>query len=299
MSAGTVIVTGRRSADRELIKTVIAPFVTTHAAPDRMSGLLLRQPPTGICPVTFGLSPAFNAFVTRRIVEVTKMVGAVVKPARKCRPDVQVVFTTDPQGLVNTLSRRTNSDILGVHYVSETKALSRVSRAIQAWYVTGTISDTGPYAVTITTRGGAASPTGLVKLDDAYEDTTYSGLGSHIPPRNSSQIVSTLIVVDSNKVEGREIGPISDYIAMLALSQAQSKSLDMCGPLPSILDLMAAGCQTRPAPESLTEGDIAFLKALYSADITTSGKAAGVRIERSMAKALGRAALDQAKSSTP
>jgi hypothetical protein len=52
---------------------------------------------------------------------------------------------------------------------------------------------------------------------------------------------------------------------MLVLSQTQSP--DMCGPLPSILDLMASHCDSAEKPEAVTAGDLAFLRALYSTDL--------------------------------
>ena len=291
----TVVVTGKRPPDQNLIRTVIAPFVRAHAARDRLSGLLLRQPPTGICPVTSGLSPAFNAFVTRRIVEVAKMVGAVVQPEVKCRPNVQVLFAIDPQGTVDALAGGAGEVMLGFHFVGERRGLVHVSRPIQAWYVTGTISDTGEENAQLIAPDGRASPGGSVDIDDPYGQTPYAGTGSKLHPRNSSQIVSVLIVADLNQLDGHEIGPVSDYIAMLALSQAQS--LDTCGPLPSILDLMAADCQGRPAPQSLTDGDIAFMKALYAADITSTGDSGLFRVERSMAQGLGQASAEPSPAS--
>jgi hypothetical protein len=52
---------------------------------------------------------------------------------------------------------------------------------------------------------------------------------------------------------------------MLALSQP--KSLDGCGALPSVLDVLAkSACGGREAPEGFTAADAAFLTALYMAD---------------------------------
>jgi hypothetical protein len=61
------------------------------------------------------------------------------------------------------------------------------------------------------------------------------------------------------------IGTISDYLAMLILSQARSP--DTCSQLPSIMDLMASNCGDKEKPTQVTSGDIAFLRALYSANL--------------------------------
>jgi hypothetical protein len=66
-------------------------------------------------------------------------------------------------------------------------------------------------------------------------------------------------------VTGYTIGSISDYLAMLVLSQAQLP--ETCAPLASILDLMASHCENPEKPEAVTAGDLAFLRALYSMDL--------------------------------
>lgn len=68
--------------------------------------------------------------------------------------------------------------------------------------------------------------------------------------------VSVVLVINTSKVAGANIGAIADYLAFISLSH--------CDPLPSILDLMAASCSQRPAPTTLTAADAAFLKAIYS-----------------------------------
>jgi hypothetical protein len=58
---------------------------------------------------------------------------------------------------------------------------------------------------------------------------------------------------------------LTDYVAMLALSQP--RSLDGCMTLASIIDLLApATCPGRDPPEGLTPADTAYLTALYASD---------------------------------
>ena len=69
---------------------------------------------------------------------------------------------------------------------------------------------------------------------------------------------------------GYKATAVADYIALLALST--EISLDQCGPLSSILDLLSSDCEARQKSQSLTAGDTAYLKALYS--ISESGSVA-------------------------
>jgi hypothetical protein len=91
--------------------------------------------------------------------------------------------------------------------------------------------------------------------------------GSRLTNLRSSLLVSALIIVDATKIKGMQIGPLSDYFAMLALSQ--SKAPSACAQLPSIMDLMALDCQGRERPTQVTAGDLAFLRALYSINLET------------------------------
>ena len=66
-------------------------------------------------------------------------------------------------------------------------------------------------------------------------------------------------MIDSTKLAGQEIVPLSDYIAMLAL--AQVNSLDACQDLPSVVNRMAPDCGH--AVDGLTQYDLAYLQGLY------------------------------------
>jgi len=93
-------------------------------------------------------------------------------------------------------------------------------------------------------------------------------------------------VADIKKLAEQEIGPVSDYIAMLALSQP--RSLDDCDKLPSILDLMLPDCRDSAKPGALTPSDIAYLKALYAADLgATTISVQKTSIARGMKENLG------------
>ena len=67
--------------------------------------------------------------------------------------------------------------------------------------------------------------------------------------------------MDTTKLAGQELGPLSDYIAMLALSQAQS--YDGCQDVPTITNLMASNCGAEMKPAALTDIDVTYLRGLY------------------------------------
>jgi hypothetical protein len=74
----------------------------------------------------------------------------------------------------------------------------------------------------------------------------------------------TLVVIDTKTIIDYPVGSIVDYIGMMVLAQTQIT--EDCGGLPSILELMTPKCRGT-APDSITAGDVAYLKALYSIDL--------------------------------
>jgi hypothetical protein len=74
-----------------------------------------------------------------------------------------------------------------------------------------------------------------------------------------STLYHVLIVADPRKLPDYEVGPLADYIAMLALTQLSS--LDVCQQLPSIVNILAPACERKP--NGITEDDLAYLRGLY------------------------------------
>ena len=91
-----------------------------------------------------------------------------------------------------------------------------------------------------------------------------------------------VIVADPSKLADDEVGPLADYIAMLALSQPAS--LDNCQDLPSISNLLAKSCTS--VPGSITDGDLAYLKGLYRVPSGYSMSAQRQEIQYQMRKTL-------------
>jgi hypothetical protein len=83
--------------------------------------------------------------------------------------------------------------------------------------------------------------------------------GNRVSDGMRSALYHVLIVVDPGKLQDNEIGPLADYIAMLALTQLNS--LDVCQQLPSIVNILAPGCERKP--NGITEDDLAYLRGLY------------------------------------
>ena len=257
-----VTVTGSRSAFYD--------FSKTFAAPTKVTGKIARWEHR-VCPVVMGQNPHFTAFITQHIKYVALAAGAPVNTEASCAPNVEIVFTTTPQTLVDNV-RKNDPDYLGYAASgAQREALATVTRPIQAWYATETTDikgrshlDTGRSIVNgnnITNLGGGPSGDNLTAVPGNIQDLPpfYASTGNHLNDGIHTGFNHILIVIDSTKLAGQEIVPLSDYIAMLAL--AQVNSLDACQDLPSVVNRMAPDCGH--AVDGLTQYDLAYLQGLY------------------------------------
>jgi hypothetical protein len=254
------------TAPRVVPDATISDFIKSYAAPSPLIGKIARWR-EGVCPVTVGLSSGFNEFVTQRVKEVATLVGAPVQKKDQCKFNIDIVFTLEPDELLYKI-RTHHPVLLGYHDVSQAKRIATVSHPIQAWYTTQTEDQDGVRVIDNDSRNLGVElfippqpgyPNGeKVFLPDAREehvDLTHLGDGLR------SEFYHIVIVADSNKVATYQIGPISDYIAMLALSQTQA--FDACQELSSITNLLSPGCEAKLKASAITDNDTAYLRALY------------------------------------
>ena len=129
----SVTVTSLRNAPQQ----VVDHFVQTFAAPTHMTGKMARWE-NGVYPNTLGLGPKFASFITARVREIATQVGASVDRTGSCRTNIQIVFTTTPQALLDNV-RKNHKSYLGYSGTSEqADKLAIVSHPIQSWYETAT-----------------------------------------------------------------------------------------------------------------------------------------------------------------
>jgi hypothetical protein len=208
-----------------------------------------------ICVKVVGLPAEFDAFIAKRITEIATQVGAPVSKDDDCRPNIDVVFSTEPQALISDIGKRKDI-LLGFYWNSANlKRLATFKGAVGAWYVTATRDQFGE------SRLEKHDPTD-------YLNPRVGRAGSRLSNGMSTELEHTLVVADANKVAGEKIDAVADYMAVLALARWQG--LERCNAVPTILNLMADGCEGE-APEAATSSDLALLTGLYSVDPRESG----------------------------
>ena len=137
----SVTVTATRPSEE-----VIKGYIEKRMAPTRLVGRLARWSQK-MCPQTIGLGPTYAKYVTKRIRDIATAVGAPLNDDLACRPNVEVVFTTAPQGLLDNV-RRKQPVLLGYHdNLAQADRLAKVNRPIQAWYTTQSLDMDGNSSV--------------------------------------------------------------------------------------------------------------------------------------------------------
>jgi hypothetical protein len=254
----TVVVTGHRPAEKSL-KAVVWKFVYAHATYSPKIDQLTRWVDP-VCPVVRNLPPGFDQFIIARIKAIAASVGAPVKD--DCTPNIEIIFTARPQTVMDGVAEN-DPRLLGYHFVHDTKKAAQVTQPIQAWYVTATSNEI-----------------------ETYLDDPYHGTPSGAPGRLSHGLLSVfshvLILANTDVLVGRPIGPVADYLAVLALSRSHAE--DDCVQLPSILDLLSDDCPEKP--ESLTIADKAYLEGLYLMDKKQIGSLQRSNISEHMVRSL-------------
>lgn len=251
----------------------IRSFVETREMRTRIVGKIARWR-REICPLTVGLGDKYAKYVTQRIRDVAKAVGAPVSADPACKPNVEVVFTTVPQVFMDGV-RKTGPAFLGYHDSnSQADEMAKVTHPIQAWYTTESSDVDGSSQVDSGQCAGNGTVLNYFDISPGAQGSTVvtpitlnlscarvmHSTGSRLQGSGyDSGFYNVLIVAEPAKLFDFEVGSLADYITMMALSQPAS--LDGCQELPSISNLLAKGCAS--ASSKITDGDLAYLHGLY------------------------------------
>jgi hypothetical protein len=263
--------------DRRTLKRVAIQFVKLHGAVSPVIHQIGRWR-ADVCPRVTGLYAGAAAFVSRRVKEVARSVGAPTpRVGQKCTVNVEIVFTPQPQQLLNHIAK-VYPALLGS---SRSSGDTTFHHAIQSWYLTGTRAvegwnpptDAGDAGKLMAIQEEIDESTpgvdrgGGLRVDPSYGQgfAGFGLAGSYVTKGLTSEFLHVLVIVDTHKVAGDSLRSISDYIAMLTLTRMGS--LDGCNELPSIIDLLSSGCGSSTKPQALTAADTAYLTALYSSDL--------------------------------
>ena len=233
--------------------STVGTFVDNHSAVTRLGKIASWE--EGVCPGVTGLPANFTKYIIKRVRDVATAAGAPVTADENCKANIDIIFTTKPQGLLDSI-RAKDPYLLG-YFDSSAQAdeMAKVSRTIQAWHATQTVDARGHALVD--SRNNAAG--GMAQSSNAQ-----NSLGNRLGDGLHSSYFHAIIVADPSKLGDYEIGTLADHIAMLALAQPAAQ--EACAELPSILDITSAQCHKDAPAKTMTSADTGYLRGLYQAE---------------------------------
>lgn len=262
----------------------VTGFVKTFTAPSALSGKIPRWA-KGICLRTQGLPHELADAVTKRVLDVARMVGAPVME-QPCDLNTVVIFDPDPQGVMDGIAAK-HEELLGPHDPAQAKELAKVRFPIQAWYATETRDNNGTSVADSNNQSPECEAVPDNMLDGArgaltgglrVNITRYSQVindkqrfcgrrivtGSRVRDGVLSHLAAVTVVASMDTVQYHEFSAVADYLALVILSQ--TKAFETCEKMETVANLLVPRCDLNNRVNGLMPGDIAFLKALYRTD---------------------------------
>ena len=243
------------AADRVVLERRLFTFVTqiTRTATREESLRIWRRP---ICPLVAGMPSAQGEFILGRLSQAAHAAGAPLD-GEKCRPNLYVVFTREPDTLVKSWHARNRAAFGGVRGTPAAVARFMASkRPVRVWYNREFGSAAGAPVDGDTSMEGIGFNGASGVTTNKFPDDT------RLRHNDVMLFSSVIVVVDASQVMGLQFGQLADYLAMLALTE-----IDPAAPLgtaPTVPQLFAARTAGDTAPPGLTPWDTSFLKALYT-----------------------------------
>jgi hypothetical protein len=246
-----VIVEGTRPEVEQRVNTFVKGV--THRGYAVESLVRWNKP---ICPLVAGIPANQGEFILHRISQAVLAAGAKLA-AEKCKPNFHVVLTPQPDELLDGWRKRAPK-LYGMAPPAKVRRILGKPRPVRVWYNVwdqcGEGVDTGSIIGADTNFGlTAVTPYGQGCLQDSR--LTFSRVNS---------ISSVIVLVDLDYTREIKLGPLTDYVSMVGLTDVD---LDGdWGDEPTILRLFAASGDA--ASQKMSIWDRAFLKALYETSHT-------------------------------
>jgi hypothetical protein len=252
-----VTIEGRRQALEKEAHTFVGKL--THSR--RFSAESVPRWTQPLCFLVSGLPRDRAEFVVARLSKLALSVGARLRNVGCSRTSANflVVFTPNPPETLKYLNRH---PALLFHADARPQQIDSFlsppkSEVVRVWHNAEVRSPDGAPLDSGGANPCAYMPGFLVNCGAKASRATLSAV---------QIFTQSLVVVDSTRLQGIQLGQISDYIAMAGLVDLD---LDTnFGDAPSVLRLFTVAPNERP--EGLTDWDRAFLSALYHTDQRSS-----------------------------
>ena len=238
-TADDVVVTAQKQMDRSTAQRFVNRITLT-------TGDQIARFDAPVCPVAIGFEPAIEQQIVARMRRVAAAAGA--KLAKQgCAGNIALLTTDDGGALMRTL-RSTHPNLLEGLQPREIDRLIARGGPVRSWTATAVVNEDGQRPGN-TLGGNSLNPPNLIVKSASIVD-----------PPVKQIIESATVVMDSAAVPGKSVIQLADYAVMRALARTRPVEGGSAG----ASTILALFDPVSTPPLSVTETDIAYLKALYA-----------------------------------
>lgn len=266
-----VVVTARKPAETQ-------NYVAQVTAPPHGTEQLARWDDR-ICVGVSGVKAEQAQFIADRVSQRALEVGLRTgKPG--CSPDITILVTSDPELLIGAMQEK-YANLFAVSSEKRVGTLGQAAfeqfkteeRPVRWWHVSETRGADG-------TRISGDARQGVT--DGVVGAPTVRSEGSRLRSATRQDLSHAIVVVDANQVQGVSMDSLADYIAFVALMQADPNG--NTSSIETIMNLFRSDLGDK-RPTQMTDWDKDFLRALYSmprntASLTQAQSYLAQRMER-------------------
>jgi hypothetical protein len=260
MSADNLDSVTVQARDREKLKHDVNEFVATAIVQSHNNESLERWTYAPVCPLVAGVSQAQGEFMLARLSQIARAAGVAVA-GEKCSPNFYVIISADPGPALKKWTQ--HPAVFNYETGTELRHFLGTPRPVRVWYNEGAtgIDGAGMVSAILDTSSIHAKKYASADGVEPLVNRMPSQYGSRLNVSTvTKDILSVIVVVDSNKVGGINIGQLTDYIGVVGLAHVD---LDKdTHEAPTILSLFRFTDDARPM--GMTLWDKALLHALYS-----------------------------------
>ncbi|HEU5286072.1 MAG TPA: hypothetical protein VFU20_06130 [Sphingomicrobium sp.] len=232
-----IVVQGHRYRDEDVREFIDA--LTEAGGGDQISKF-----DWAVCPAAVGLSEPHRRAIAARMRQVAAAAGIPVAGGN-CRPNALVIATRDKQQLIEAMSRKYPAYFRDAH--GQRTRPPRQPGPVTVWHVEGLLDANG-------------IPAG--RDFDSKHFIVESMDSSRLIAASRPHFVAGILVVELNALAGLTNTQLADYAAMRLFARTDPSRLKK-GAAPTILHAIDAPMGSA-VPITLTNWDLAYLKALYS-----------------------------------
>lgn len=236
-SGPEIVVRGARDRDRQ-----ISQFIS-DLTPAPSHGQLARFEDK-LCPRAYGMPASYDELVTGRMRAVAAAAGIPLGKV-DCRPNAVVIVTRDKRSFIKRLAQQRP-------YM--------VPDEWSGWTLRDVARDPSPAAAWSIEDERASDSAGFYPAKEQRINWKAGG-ESRLRANSRPVFVASVLVIQADALEGFSTRQLADYAAMRAFVHVDPKRIDRkSNTILTLLDTPMG----EPAPLTLTEWDLSFLKAYYS-----------------------------------